>query len=102
MLLVVGHALTTSSPGFAAGAALKAQMIESVVATPLAETVTVAPQARLLMDAVVIVAVPLAIVTVQVAQEITPVEAIETGAVPLKPALPTFPIGMAVGKSPVA
>jgi hypothetical protein len=40
----VGHELTTSSAGFAAGAALKAHEMLSVVVTPVAATVTVVPQ----------------------------------------------------------
>lgn len=46
--------------------------------------------------------VTVALLVLHVGQEIAPVEAIAIGDVPLKPALPMFPIGIAVGKSPGA
>jgi hypothetical protein len=51
-----------TNPAFdPAGAALNEKEIESVVATPVADTVTVVPQFPAVIAAVVIVAVPLAI-----------------------------------------
>lgn len=60
----VGHA--TRPALLPAGAALNAQVIVSVVATPAAETVTVVPQFPAVIAAVVIVAVPLPITAAMV------------------------------------
>lgn len=65
-LPAVGHFSKRSKPLGDVGAAASAVMIESLVKTPVAATVTVVPQARDAIAAVVIFAVPLATVAITV------------------------------------
>jgi len=105
-LLVVGYLMMVSTP-FAlgiypvtpVGSELKSAMMVSVAAVPVADVVTTLAQVPEEMAPVPSAEVPLAMVAVQVGQDTAPVAATTMGAVPLRPALPTLPMGSAPATS---